>query len=112
VGCLTPGTSGYLGDVGPLILTAPTTVNTDVSLKRSIPIKYREGMLLQLSADVFNVFNRANLAPPASSTAFQLASGVSGTSPTPTFAPVPTAGVITATIGSSRQFQIGVRMLF
>lgn len=110
VNCLTPGTPGYLGDMGPLILTAPTTVNTDINLRRSFPIKYREGMVLQLSADMFNAFNRTNLAPPSSTTAFT-ATNTAG-SPVISLTPNATAGQITSTIGSSRQFQIDVRLLF
>jgi hypothetical protein len=110
VNCLTPGTPGYLGDMGPLILTAPTTVNTDINLRRSFPIKYREGMVLQLSADMFNAFNRTNLAPPSSTTAFTATNTVG--SPVISATPNATAGQITSTIGSSRQFQIDVRLLF
>ncbi len=98
--CLIMSTAGYLGDMAPLILNGPTTVNTDVSLKRNIPIKYREGMAVQLSVDMFNAFNRANLSPPASTTAF------AGSTPNGTI------GQITSTIGTSRQLQLGVRLQF
>ncbi len=98
--CLQASTAGYLGDMGPLVLNAPTTANTDISLKRNISLKYREGMLVQLSADMFNAFNRANLSAPASTT---LLAGASTNK---------TIGQITSTIGSSRQFQIGVKMQF
>ncbi len=110
--CLVASTPGYLGDMGPLVLHAPSTVNTDVSLKRSIPIKYREGMFVQLSVDMFNAFNRANLLPPASTTAFTAASTGPVTNPTVTYTPNGTIGQITGTIGTSRQLQIGVRVQF
>ena len=110
--CLVASTPGYLGDMGPLVLYAPTTVNTDVSLKRNIPIKRREGMAVQLSVDMFNAFNRSNLAPPASTTAFTAASTGPPSNPTVTYTANGTIGQITSTIGSSRQLQIGVRMQF
>ena len=98
--CLVASTAGYLGDMAPLILNAPTTANTDISLRRMITLKYREGMNVLLSADMFNAFNRTNLASPASTTVFAGAAQNS------------TLGQITSTVGSSRQFQIGVKMQF
>ena len=92
--------------MGPLILTAPSTVNTDVSLKKTIMI--RESKTVQLSADMFNAFNRSNLAPPTSATAFVN----NGSTTSPNFVPNGTAGQITAMVGTSRQFQIGVRLQF
>ena len=108
VACLQPGTPGYLGDMGPLILTAPTSVNTDISLKKSVPI--RETKSLQLTAEMFNAFNRTNLASPSSTTAFT-ATNTAG-SQTIVYTPNSTAGQILSTIGSSRQFQLGARFQF
>ncbi|MBZ5642111.1 MAG: TonB-dependent receptor [Acidobacteriia bacterium] len=98
--CLVASAPGYLGDMGPLVLNAPTTANTDISLKRMINLKFHEGMNVLLSADMFNAFNRTNLSPPASTTVFAGAARNG------------TIGQITSTIGTSRQFQIGVKMQF
>jgi hypothetical protein len=100
--CFAAPTPGYLGNMGPLILTGPATWSTDLSLKKKITI--RESQTLQLTADMFNAFNRTNLAPPDATTAFVLQSGA--------LVPNPTAGQITRTVILSRQFQIGARFQF
>jgi hypothetical protein len=105
--CFTPAAPGYLGNVGPLILTSPSTATTDISLSRNLPIK-REGRILQLRADMFNSFNRTNFGIPGTSTAFVN----TGTSTAPKFTANSTAGQITSIIGSSRQFQISARFAF
>lgn len=97
--CFALPVPGYLGDVGPLPLTAPATWTTDVSVKRNVRIG--EGIGFQLTADVFNIFNRTNLAPPASVNVFTATGAVNTT-----------AGQITRTIGTSRQMQFGVRFEF
>ena len=61
----------------------------------------RESMKLQLSADMFNTFNRTNLGIPLTTTAF-----INATTPNTS------SGQILKTIGTSRQFQIGARFTF
>jgi len=102
--CFAIAKPGYLGNVGPLIFTGPSTINTDLSLRKSIPI--REGQNLTLSADMFNAFNRANFSVPTSLSVF----GTTG-------APVSNLGAINfnnpyATVTTSRQFQISGRFTF
>ena len=97
--CFALPVAGYLGDVEPLALLAPATWTTDASVKRNI--KVGEGMGFQVTADVFNIFNRTNFAPPASVNVFTATGGVNTT-----------AGQITRTIGTSRQMQFGVRFEF
>jgi hypothetical protein len=105
---------GYLGNMEPLVLLAPSTWTTDASLRKAVKIK--ESMQLQLTADMFNIFNRTNLAPPALVNVF-----TSGATPANQFtssgAQNPavvnsTAGQINRTLGSSRQMQLGVRFEF
>jgi hypothetical protein len=97
--CFAVPVPGYLGNVEPLPLFSPGTWTTDASLKRAIPI--REGMRIQLTADMFNIFNRTNLAPPALVNVFNANQTVNTT-----------AGQIISTIGTSRQVQIGARFEF
>ena len=104
--CFAPPTLGYLGNMGPLILTGPNNWSTDVSLKKNFTI--RESKTVQLSADMFNAFNHTNFAPPDSTTAFTNA----GSATVPSLVGNTTAGQITRTVISSRQFQIGARFLF
>jgi len=105
--CFQPAPFGYLGDVGALSLTGPGLWDTDVSLKKAFPFK-QEGRVLQLGADMFNAFNRTNLADPSTLTVFSSVSGT--TTPSPILNP--TAGKITTTLTTSRQFQISARFAF
>jgi Carboxypeptidase regulatory-like domain/TonB dependent receptor len=103
--CFALAPAGYLGNVGPLVFTGPNTINTDISLRKTIPMK-REGMSFVVSADMFNAFNRTNFSAPTILGAF-LTSG----------APNPALGVINtnnpyATVTTSRQFQINGRFVF
>src|SRR5262249_37819760 len=75
--CFVLPVPGYLGDVGPLKVPAPATWTTEASLKRTIRVQ--EGMDFQLMADVFNIFNRTNFAPPASVNVFTAAGAVNTT---------------------------------
>ena len=72
---------------------------TDASINRRI--RTGEGMAFQVTADVFNIFNRTNFAAPASVNVFTATGAVNTT-----------AGQITRTIGTSRQMQFGVRFEF
>lgn len=103
VSCLSAGTPGYLGDMGPLALTGPGLVNTDMGLKKNIALG--ESKTLQLSADMFNAFNHTNFSVPSSTTAFIN----NGTTTPPANSG---AGVITSTVTTSRQLQIGAKFLF
>ena len=96
-----------MGDVPALALTGPAMVNTDVSILRRIAIK-GEGRALEVRADMFNAFNRVNFAGPSNITAFTN----TGTSLAPVATPSATAGQITNTVTSSRQFQFSLKYQF
>jgi hypothetical protein len=55
---------GSFGNAGRNILIGPGLVNVDLALMRNI--RLRSSQTLQLRAEVFNVFNRANFALPLS----------------------------------------------
>ena len=105
--CFVAPLAGYLGDVPALALTGPAMVNTDVSILRRIAIK-GEGRALEVRADMFNAFNRVNFAGPSNITAFTN----TGTSLAPVATPSATAGQITNTVTSSRQFQFSLKYQF
>ena len=104
--CFNAPTLGYLGNVGALALTGPALVNTDLSLLRVI--SFREKKQLEFRADMFNAFNRVNFAAPSNITAFTN----TGTSVAPVATRSGTAGQITGTVTSSRQFQFSLRFQF
>ncbi len=102
--CFAIPVPGYLGNVGPLVFRGPSTINTDLSLRKTIPVT--EGKTLTFSADMFNAFNRANFSVPTSLNVF----GATGST-------VGNFGAINfnnpyATVTTSRQFQISGRFAF
>jgi hypothetical protein len=103
--CFALAAPGYLGNVGPLVFTGPNTINTDVSLRKTIPLK-REGMSFVFAADMFNAFNRTNFSAPTVLNSFTTSGAANGT-----------LGAINvnnpyATVTTSRQFQINGRFNF
>ncbi len=127
--CFTAPPFGYQGNVGALILTGPYLWESDLSLKRTFPFK-REGMSLMVSADVFNIFNRANFSDPSVATMFlntaptaanstltvvpagPAALGTPGSTTNPNIVRNATAGQITSTVTTPRQFQFSGRFTF
>jgi hypothetical protein len=95
----TLGNSGRGAFVGPNYRTFDLAAVKNTSLTRWLG----ESGNLQLRVEAFNLFNRANFAPPAL-TAF------AGTSEAET--PLPTFGRIRSTVTSSRQIQFGLRLAF
>jgi outer membrane receptor protein involved in Fe transport len=83
------------GDTGRNILRGPSQRQVDLSLSRQLPLLGRQR--LELRWDVFNVFNEAVFANPASTFA---ANGPGN------------AGRITSTIGGPRTMQLGVKYVF
>ena len=76
-------------------------MNTDVSLVKNQTLA--GNARLQFRLEVFNVFNRANFAAPTRS----VFAGA-----TQNEVPLATAGQILRTVNSSRQVQLGVKVLF
>jgi hypothetical protein len=95
----TPATR--MGNAGRNILIGPGISNFDMSLFRNIGVSQR--FKAQFRAELFNILNHANFAPPTSAnvTVFD----VSGD-------PVTSAGLITSTVTSARQVQFGLKLLW
>jgi hypothetical protein len=102
--CFAPAAPGYLGNIGNMVFTGPGLFSTDVSLRKTIPM--RESKSFVISADMFNVFNRTNFPPPQASSVFNTSGQVVST-----FSQVGT-GVYFPTITTSRQFQVNARFVF
>jgi hypothetical protein len=89
--------AGTYGDLGRGVYNGPGLASVDVSLVKNVAIAER--MNLQIRPEFFNVLNHTNLGTPN-------AIVFSGT------AISPSAGLITTTATTSRQIQIGLKLVF
>ena len=99
---------GTYGSLGRGVYTGPGMADLDLSLFKSISIT--EHTRLQFRAEAFNTLNRANFGTP-NSTIF------SGTRANPATGTLvgnnsPTAGLIISTATTSRQIQMGLKLIF
>ncbi|HET7347340.1 MAG TPA: carboxypeptidase regulatory-like domain-containing protein, partial [Acidobacteriaceae bacterium] len=94
-----PPAAGTYGNVRRDSLTGPGLSQVDVSVLKDTAI--REGVRLQLRAEFFNLLNHTNFLTPNEVVYTSATSGIS-----------PTAGVVTATSTTSRQVQLGAKVVF
>ena len=90
---------GTYGNVGRNVLQGPSLVEADLSLAKRFSLS--EKMTLQFRAEFFNFLNHTNLNTP-NPVVYAAATG----------GPSPTAGVITSTATTSRQVQLGLKLLW
>lgn len=90
---------GTYGNVGRNTLQGPSLVQTDVSVMKTFLLSER--LHLQLRAEIFNLFNHTNFNTP-NPVVYAASTG----------GPSPTAGIITSTATTSRQVQLGVKLLW
>jgi hypothetical protein len=97
--------AGTLGNSGRGAFIGPNYRTFDLAAVKNTRLGhwFGESGNLQIRVEAFNLFNRANFAPPPL-TAF------AGTSDGE--APLPTFGRIRSTVTSSRQIQLGLRLVF
>ena len=93
------------GNLGRATLTGPGLATLDLSLFKTAAIS--EKVRLQFRAEFFNLLNHANFGPP---NAIVFSNGTTTASTTPAISP--TAGLITATATTSRQIQLGLKLIF
>ena len=86
------------GNAGRNILEGPGLQDIDVALSKATTIK--EGILVQFRAEAFNLFNHPNFAQPQN--AFTAT----------TFGQVTATRTTRGDLGSSRQLQLGIKLLF
>jgi hypothetical protein len=91
--------SGTYGNVGRNVLEGPSLAQFDLSLAKRWTLTER--LSLQFRSEFFNLFNRTNLNTP-NPVVYAAATG----------GPSPTAGVITSTATTSRQVQLGLKLLW
>jgi hypothetical protein len=94
-----PPLAGTYGNAARNFLGGPGLAQTDLSLAKKISLSER--LNLQFRAEFFNLFNHTNLNTP-NPVVFTAATG----------GPSPTAAVITSTSTSSRQVQLGLKLLW
>jgi hypothetical protein len=92
-----PNNSGFYGNLGRDTLIGPGLATWDLSFLKDTPL--REGITLQFRAELFNILDRANFNTP--NALVFTPTGVS-----------PTAGIVTATSTTSRQIQVGLKLLW
>ena len=90
---------GTYGNAGRNILQGPRLSETDLSLAKKFA--FTERVALQFRAEFFNLFNHTNFNTP-NPVVYAAATG----------GPSPTAGVITSTATTSRQVQLGLKLLW
>jgi hypothetical protein len=96
--------AGMLGTLGRGTFIGPNLRSLDLSLGKNFRWRsLHESAALQFRVEAFNVFNRANFAPP-------LLTAFSGAADNE--APVGSLGRIRSTVTSSRQIQLGLRFAF
>ena len=92
---------GTFGNTPRNFLRGPGFENVDLSVVKNQPL--RGATRLQLRLEVFNLLNRANYAVPTR----QVFAGASQNE-----APLSTAGQVTRTANTSRQVQLGIKILY
>jgi hypothetical protein len=96
--------AGTFGNTPRGAFEGPDLRTVDLSLSKSARWdRLGEGSRVELRIEAFNVFNRANFAPPNLS----VFAGAADVEP-----PLPNFGRIRSTVTSSRQIQMGVRVVF
>jgi len=93
------------GNAGRNTLTGPGVVETDFSLfKNNYIKKISENFNIQFRAEMFNIFNHTNFAPPASPTNTDIFDGTGTINPA--------AGALTRTSTTAREIQFALKVVF
>ncbi len=96
--CFALQPSGTLGDLGRDVAIGPHFIDTDLALLKDT--KLRESMNVQFRAEFFNIFNHPNFGLPVSA-------AFSGTG-----TPNSQFGKITSIVGTPRQVQLALKIVF
>ncbi len=94
--------AGFYGNAGRNILIGPGFSTFDFSMAKSTPLGQAEKTRLEFRADFFNLFNRANFAPPDFIQVFNAS----------TRARIASAGRIGRTVSTARQLQFSLKLAF
>ena len=100
--------AGFLGTSGRGTLQGPLRASWDFSLTKQIPLGFlRESGGLEFRAEMFNLLNHANFYPPVTGARVYTADQTRAS-----MTPLATAGQIDRTLGSARQIQFGLKLIF
>jgi hypothetical protein len=98
------------GNTGRNVIIGPGLTSLDFSLFKNSYIKrISEKFNVQFRAEIFNILNHANFAPPITPTNTDIFDGTGNVSGGVTS---PTAGVLTRTTTTSREIQFAVKVIF
>jgi hypothetical protein len=106
-GCFTLQAPGTLGNAGRNIGTSPGYATLDFNVAKDTRITERTS--LQFRAEFFNILNHTNFNYPTLNAFNGNPNPANGNLPG---SPAPTAGLITSIVGTSRQIQFGLKLLF
>jgi hypothetical protein len=93
--------AGFYGNAGRNVIIGPGLQVLDIGLRKDVGLGGSSERRLELRVDLFNVLNRANFGTPDGQV-FNAA----------TRQRIASAGLITTTVTSARQMQLGVRLAF
>jgi hypothetical protein len=97
------------GNLGRNALTGPALKNFDFSLFKNVPVSgISETFRVQFRAEIFNIFNHPNFAPPLNHLAVFTQSSVDPTQ----LDTVAGAGQLDSTVTTSRQIQFGLKLIW
>ena len=100
-----PSNSGFYGDLGRNTYTGPGLTTVDFAASKDVRAGARTR--IQLRLEVFNLLNRANFNTP------NLIVAVLQAPPNTTLPEIsPTAGQVTSTSTTSRQMQLGIKVIW
>jgi len=102
-------TAGYVGNVSRDSLTGPGFADWDISLLKSTALTERTR--IQFRAEFFNILNHTNLQLP-NEVVYSAGPTQGTTANQNTVAALGSPGVISATANTSRQIQLGLKLLF
>jgi hypothetical protein len=97
--------AGFYGNLGRNTLIGPGLAKVDVSLNKHFQLTERLGM--EFRTEVFNILNHANFSIPSQRAVFSGVNAATGQG-----IRVASAGLITSTQTSSRQLQMGLKVVF
>jgi len=100
-----PACFNLRGNSGRNVMTAPGVADFDLSLYKNIPVKrISESFNIQFRAEMFNLLNRANFAPPILPDNSDIFDS--------TGAPTGVAGLLTSTTTDNREIQFALKVIW